>query len=51
MVKSEDKNRGKWWQREYLPDFREFHKCKTGSTGRGVQEGEVVTVQGREEER
>ena len=34
----------KRWQREYLPDFREFHKCKTGSTGRGVQEGEVVTV-------
>ena len=34
----------KRWQREYLTDLREFHKCKTGSTGRVVQEGEVVTV-------
>ena len=34
----------KRWQREYLADLREFHKCKTESTGREVQEGEVVTV-------
>jgi hypothetical protein len=43
----------KRWQSEYLTRLREFHRCKSGKTGKCVKEGDIVTVymeKGRSEE-